>query len=101
MYYLFMLQHFIITFITLLLTTFFITTLVVESVIAAPSTIDIPSKEKKSTTNDDDLIVISNINLQNIEKTGFLRVVGFINAQEFSKDISLSNISESTNEINS
>ena len=92
-----MLHHFIITFITLLLTTFFITTLVVESVIAAPSTIDIPSKEKKSTTNDDDdLIVISNINLQNIEKTGFLRVVGFINAQEFSKDISLSNISEST-----
>ncbi|HJS64960.1 MAG TPA: hypothetical protein VJ767_08890 [Nitrososphaeraceae archaeon] len=81
----------------MLLTTFFITTLVVESVIAAPSTIDIPSKEKKSTTNDDDdLIVISNINLQNIEKTGFLRVVGFINAQEFSKDISLSNISEST-----
>ena len=42
------------------------------------------------------MIVISNINLQNIEKTGFLRVVGFINAQEFSKDISLSNISEST-----
>jgi len=96
MYYLFMLNHFIITFITLLLTIFFITALVVESVIAAPNTIDIQSKEKKSTANDDDLIVISNINLQNIEKTGFLRVVGFINAQEFSKDIPLSNISEST-----
>jgi hypothetical protein len=83
--------------ITLLLTTFFITTAVVESVIA-PNTIDIQNKDKKS-TNDDDLIVISNINLQNIEKTGFLRVVGFINAQQFSKDIPLSDIGNSKQKL--
>ena len=97
MYYPFMLHRFIIISITLLLTTFFITTIVIESALAAPNTIDIQSKDKKSTN--DDLIVISNINLQNIEKTGFLRVVGFINAQEFSKDIPLSNISNSTQKL--
>ena len=93
----FMLHRFIITSIALLLTTFFITTVVIESALAAPNTIDIQSKDKKSTN--DDLIVISNVNLQNIEKTGFLRVVGFINAQEFSKDIPLSNISNSTQKL--
>ncbi|MGB9167846.1 MAG: hypothetical protein WCB31_02855 [Nitrososphaeraceae archaeon] len=92
-----MLHPFIIISITLLLTSFFITTVVIASALAAVNTIDIQSKDKKSTN--DDLIVISNINLQNIEKTGFLRVVGFINAQEFSKDIPLSNINESTQKL--
>jgi hypothetical protein len=80
----------------LILTTFLVTTVGADSALAE-EIIDIISKYNKA--SDNDLIVISNINLENIEKTGFLRVVGFINAQEFSKDISLSNISNSTKEL--
>ncbi|MFB5601108.1 MAG: hypothetical protein ACE5SW_12885 [Nitrososphaeraceae archaeon] len=91
-----MLHRFIITAVTVVLTALFVTTFSAESA-TAENVINIISKDKKASNND--LIVISNINLQNIEKTGFLRVVGFINAQEFSKDISLSNLSNSINKL--
>lgn len=91
-----MLHRFIITAVTVVLTALFVTTFSAESA-TAENVINIISKDKKSSNND--LIVMSNINLQNIEKTGFLRVVGFINAQEFSKDISLSNLSNSINKL--
>ncbi|MGD1834305.1 MAG: hypothetical protein ACPKQO_01105 [Nitrososphaeraceae archaeon] len=60
--------------------------------------LEIISKDKNS-NNDKNLIVESDIYLENIDKVGFLRVVGFINSQEFSKDIPLSNIADSTKKL--
>ena len=60
--------------------------------------LEIISKDKNS-KNDENLIVESDIYLENIDKIGFLRVVGFINSQEFSKDIPLSNITDSTKKL--
>lgn len=40
------------------------------------------------------------IYLQNIEKQGFLRVVGFINGQSFKEDVSLSELTVSKNKLN-
>jgi len=39
------------------------------------------------------------INLQNIEKEGFIRLVGFINEQSFKKDIPLSAVESTTKNI--
>ncbi|MGD1836604.1 MAG: hypothetical protein ACPKPY_00915 [Nitrososphaeraceae archaeon] len=60
--------------------------------------IEIISKNKDA-NNDDVLTVKSKIHLDNIEKIGFIRVVGFINGEEFSKDIPLSSIPESTDKL--
>ena len=52
--------------------------------------------------NDDEknkLEVISNINLQNISKTGLLKVVGVINGEDFVKNIPLDKLKESTKKI--
>ncbi len=49
--------------------------------------------------NDDEknkLEVISNINLQNISKTGLLKVVGVINGEDVVKNIPLDKVKEST-----
>ncbi len=49
--------------------------------------------------NDDEknkLEVISNINLQNIYKTGLLKVVGVINGEDVVKNIPLDKVKEST-----
>lgn len=43
------------------------------------------------------LYSIQKINLQNIEKQEFLRLVGFINGQSFKEDISLSELTDSAN----
>lgn len=40
------------------------------------------------------------INLANIEKTGFIRLVAYINGQSFKEDIQLSNLDMSTNKLN-
>jgi hypothetical protein len=40
------------------------------------------------------------LNLANIEKTGFIRLVGYINGQSFKEDISLSELDMSTNKLN-
>ena len=76
------------------LTIFFVSS--IEDAIASDHVLEIYSKDKKSTNNDDTLIVKSKIHLENIEKIGFLRIVGFINAQEFSQDVPLSTISSSS-----
>src|SRR5215210_947205 len=39
------------------------------------------------------------LNLQNIEKTGFIRLVGYINGQSFKEDIQLSELDLSTNKL--
>ena len=52
--------------------------------------------------NDDEknkLEVISNINLQNISKTGLLKVVGVINGEDFVKNIPLDKLKESTKKL--
>jgi len=40
------------------------------------------------------------LNLANIEKTGFIRLVGYINGQSFKEDIQLSDLDLSTNKLN-
>ncbi len=47
----------------------------------------------------DKLVVVSNINITNISKTGMIKVVGAINGEEFSKDIPLSKIDEKTKKL--
>ena len=47
----------------------------------------------------DKLVVVSNINIANISKTGIIKVVGAINGEEFIKDIPLSNIDENTKKL--
>ena len=70
-----------------------------EEVIASDHVIKIYSEDNKSSDNDDNLIVKSKIHLEKIEKIGFIRIIGFINAQEFSQDVSLSTISSSTDKL--
>ena len=49
--------------------------------------------------NDDKLVVVSIINLQNIEKKGLLKVVGVINGEDFVKNISLDKLKETTKKL--
>ena len=74
---------------------------------AQGSEIIIEPKNDGKKTNDNDnkedkeekLFVISKINLQNIEKNGLLKVVAFINGEEFVKDIPLYKLKESTKQL--
>jgi hypothetical protein len=43
--------------------------------------------------------VISKINLENIEKEGFIKVVAFINGEDFTKEIPLNNLKDSPNNL--
>src|SRR5688572_219895 len=45
------------------------------------------------------LVVVSKINLQNISKTGMIKVVGVINGEDFVKDIPLDNIRDSAKKL--
>ncbi|MGZ8887435.1 MAG: hypothetical protein ACXW1A_04145 [Nitrososphaeraceae archaeon] len=54
----------------------------------------------ENNNNQDQLAVITNINLENIEKKGFLKVVAFINGEDFSKKIPLDKLKESTKKVN-
>jgi hypothetical protein len=56
-------------------------------------------KNNNDVNNNNKLIVISNINLQNIEKKGFLKVVGVINGEDFVKNIPLNDINEKTKKL--
>src|SRR5215204_5781641 len=47
----------------------------------------------------DKLVVVSNINLQNIEKKGIIKVVGVINGEDFVKNIPLDKIDETTKKL--
>jgi hypothetical protein len=62
------------------------------------------SKESESNNNDkndksDYVIFNTRINLQNIEKEGFLRIIGYINGQSFNEDIQLSELAPSKNRL--
>ena len=54
---------------------------------------------KKKNDDQDKIAVISKINLENIEKDGFIKVVAFINGEEFTKEIPLNNLKESTKNL--
>jgi len=45
------------------------------------------------------LVVVSNINLQNIEKKGMIKVLGVINGEDFVKNIPLDKIDETTKKL--
>ena len=47
-----------------------------------------------------ELVVISKINLQNISKTGIIKVVGVINGEEFIKNIPIDNLKDSAKKMN-
>jgi hypothetical protein len=47
----------------------------------------------------DKLVLVSKINIANISKTGMIKIVGAINGEGFSKDISLSKIDEKSKKI--
>ena len=65
------------------------------------------AKESESTLNinnenegyNDKLVIVSNINLQNIEKEGFLKVVGIINGEDFVKNIPLDKLKDTTKKL--
>ena len=49
--------------------------------------------------NNDKLVVVSTINLQNISKTGMIKVVGVINGEDFFKTIPLDTLKDSTKKL--
>ena len=61
----------------------------------------IESKNNENNINSDDYVSFKTvINLANIEKTGFIRLVAYINGQSFKEDIPLSELDMSTNKLN-
>jgi hypothetical protein len=48
---------------------------------------------------DTKLVVVSNINLENVEKEGFLKVIGVINGEDFVKKIPLEKLNNSTTKL--
>src|SRR5215212_7454250 len=58
--------------------------------------------EEEDDKDKDKLIVRAHINLQNIdlEKTKFIRVVGFINGEDIKQDIPISSIDKTKNKLN-
>src|SRR5215211_738761 len=53
-------------------------------------------------TNDDEnnkLVVVSKINIQNISKTGMIKVVGVINGEDFVKNIPLDKLNDSARKL--
>ena len=79
----------------------------IKQVMAQGSEIIIEPRNDGKKTNDNDkkedkeekLVVISKINLQNIEKKGTLKVVAFINGEEFVKNIPLDKLKESSKQL--
>jgi hypothetical protein len=57
-------------------------------------------KTNDNRKDNDKLIVVSTINLQNIEKKGLLKVVGVINGEDFVKTIPLEKLKETTKKLN-
>ena len=75
-----------------------LTTLDLESVYAQQGSGTIVL-EKENVDEKDKLVIVSNINLQNIPKTGMLKVVGVINGEGFIKDIFLDEIDETKQKL--
>ena len=71
------------------------TLLTIDQVMAQGSEINIKNNDGEKNK----LEVISNINLQNISKTGLLKVVGVINGEDFVKNIPLDKLKESTKKL--
>ena len=65
----------------------------IPSVIAEKSESILNIKDEEEAYNDK-LVIVSNINLQNIEKKGFLKVVGVINGEDFVKNIPLGKLKD-------
>ena len=63
---------------------------------------DDDKEDENDKDNDEKLIVKAKINLKNIdiEKTKFIRVIGFINGEEAKQDIPISSIDKSKNTLN-
>ncbi|HET7642719.1 MAG TPA: hypothetical protein VFK40_04365, partial [Nitrososphaeraceae archaeon] len=73
-------------------------------ILSSPLQIAIGAKNTITITNGDvdekeKLVVLSNINLANISKTGIIKMVGAINGEEFMKDIPLTDIDEKTKKL--
>jgi hypothetical protein len=65
----------------------------IPSVIAEKSENILNINDEEEAYNDK-LVIVSNINLQNIEKKGFLKVVGVINGEDFVKNIPLGKLKD-------
>ncbi|HEX2406411.1 MAG TPA: hypothetical protein VHJ38_04295, partial [Nitrososphaeraceae archaeon] len=65
----------------------------IPSVIAEKSESILNINDEEEAYNDK-LVIVSNINLQNIEKKGFLKVVGVINGEDFVKNIPLDKLKD-------
>lgn len=92
-----MLIQFKIALIVLIITTFSIACMTFDPVSAIKKMDSEVNGENNN--NQDQLVVITNINLENIEKKGFLKVVAFINGEDFSKKILLDKLKESTKKV--
>ena len=92
-----MLIQFKIALIVLTITTFSIASMTFDPVSAIKKMDSEVNGENNN--NQDQLAVITNINLENIEKKGFLKVVAFINGEDFSKKILLDKLKESTKKV--
>lgn len=92
-----MLIQFKIALIVLTITTFSIACMTFDPVSAIKKMDSEVNGENNN--NQDQLAVITNINLENIEKKGFLKVVAFINGEDFSKKILLDKLKESTKKV--
>ena len=55
--------------------------------------------KKANVDENNKLVVVSKINLQNISKTGMIKVVGVINGEDFVKDISLDKVRDSAKKL--
>ena len=94
-----MLIHFKIALIVLTITIIGITYLTFNPVSAIKNMDNEMNQDNNNNNNQNQLAVITTINLENIEKNGFLKVVAFINGEDFSKKIPLDNLKETTQKV--
>lgn len=81
--------------ITLNITFHFIKPVIAEE---SESTLNI-NDEEEVYNNNGKLVIVSDIYLQNIEKQGFLKVVGVINGEDFVENIPLDKLRDTTNKL--
>ena len=92
-----MLTHIRLILIVMTITTFSVTYLTFNPVSAIKKMEN--DMNQDTNKNQNQLAVITNINLENIEKKGFLKVVTFINGEDFSKKIPLDKLKETTKKL--
>jgi hypothetical protein len=71
----------------------------IKPVIAKESESTLNINDEEEGYNNDKLVIVSDINLQNIEKEGFLKVVGVINGEDFVKNIPLDKLKDTTKKL--